>query len=97
MRHVSCPNRLNGLPEHRFELQRSCPSWGHGRPLHPSCGRFALPANSKLALNGRPGDHLAWNNTLSVAQQSIIMRKHGAKIELFDNIKALFGKKKTQT
>ncbi len=38
----------------------------------------------------------AWNNSLSVAQQSIIMRKHGAKIELFDNIKALFGKKKTQ-
>ena len=36
----------------------------------------------------------AWNNTLSVAQQSIIMRKHGAKIELFDNIKALFGGKK---
>jgi len=37
----------------------------------------------------------AWNNTLSVAQQSIIMRKHGAKIELFDNIKAVFvGKKK---
>jgi YidC/Oxa1 family membrane protein insertase len=36
----------------------------------------------------------AWNNTLSVIQQSIIMRKHGAKIELFDNIKALFGKKK---
>ncbi len=38
----------------------------------------------------------AWNNTLSVTQQSIIMRKHGAKIELFDNIRALFGKKKTQ-
>ena len=38
----------------------------------------------------------AWNNTLSVAQQSIIMRKHGAKIELFDNIKAMFVKKKTQ-
>jgi YidC/Oxa1 family membrane protein insertase len=38
----------------------------------------------------------AWNNSLSVAQQSIIMRKHGAKIELFDNIKGLFGKKKTQ-
>ena len=42
----------------------------------------------------------AWNNSLSVAQQSVIMRKHGAKIELFDNIKAtgrkvmgLFGKK----
>ncbi len=38
----------------------------------------------------------AWNNSLSVAQQSIIMRKHGAKIELFDNIKAVFVKKKTQ-
>jgi YidC/Oxa1 family membrane protein insertase len=36
----------------------------------------------------------AWNNTLSVTQQSIIMRKHGAKIELFDNIKKLFPKKK---
>jgi YidC/Oxa1 family membrane protein insertase len=38
----------------------------------------------------------AWNNTLSVLQQSVIMRKHGAKIELFDNIKAVFGKKKPQ-
>ena len=38
----------------------------------------------------------AWNNTLSVAQQSLIMRKHGAKIELFDNIKAMFPKKKPQ-
>ncbi len=36
----------------------------------------------------------AWNNTLSVAQQSVIMRKHGVKIELIDNVKALFGKKK---
>ena len=35
----------------------------------------------------------AWNNTLSVMQQSVIMRKHGAKIELFDNVKALFAKK----
>jgi YidC/Oxa1 family membrane protein insertase len=31
---------------------------------------------------------------LSVTQQSIIMRKHGAKIELWDNIKAVFGGKK---
>ncbi len=38
----------------------------------------------------------AWNNTLSVLQQSIIMNKHGAKIELFDNLKALFQKKKTE-
>jgi YidC/Oxa1 family membrane protein insertase len=36
----------------------------------------------------------AWNNTLSVLQQSIIMHKHGAKIELFDNIKGMFAKKK---
>jgi YidC/Oxa1 family membrane protein insertase len=35
----------------------------------------------------------AWNNLLSVIQQSIIMRKNGAKIELFDNIKGMFGKK----
>ncbi|MCF8478311.1 MAG: membrane protein insertase YidC, partial [Pseudolabrys sp.] len=45
----------------------------------------------------------AWNNSLSVAQQSIIMRKHGAKIELIDNVKGLgtgimrlLGVKKTQ-
>jgi len=37
----------------------------------------------------------AWNNFLSVIQQSFIMHKHGAKIELFDNIKSLFVKKKT--
>lgn len=36
----------------------------------------------------------AWNNTLSVLQQSIIMKKHGAKIELFDNIKSMFANKK---
>ncbi len=29
----------------------------------------------------------AWNNTLSVIQQSIIMRRNGAKIELIDNLK----------
>ncbi|MBX6327231.1 MAG: membrane protein insertase YidC [Pseudolabrys sp.] len=38
----------------------------------------------------------AWNNTLSIIQQSIIMRKHGAKIELLDNIKAVFVRKKPQ-
>jgi len=36
----------------------------------------------------------AWNNTLSVLQQSVIMKRNGAKIELFDNIKAMFVKKK---
>ncbi len=38
----------------------------------------------------------AWNNLLSVVQQSAIMRKHGAKIELFDNIKTMFVKKTPQ-
>ncbi|OLP51029.1 membrane protein insertase YidC [Allorhizobium taibaishanense] len=35
----------------------------------------------------------AWNNTLSVVQQSIIMKRHGVKIELFDNLKGLFRRK----
>ena len=35
----------------------------------------------------------SWNNLLSVMQQGYIMRKHGVKIELFDNIKGMFGKK----
>jgi len=38
----------------------------------------------------------AWNNLLSVAQQSLIMKKHGAKIELWDNVKEMFGKKKAE-
>ena len=38
----------------------------------------------------------AWNNLLSVIQQSVIMHKHGAKIELWDNLKTLFAKKKPQ-
>ncbi|WP_213773762.1 membrane protein insertase YidC [Bradyrhizobium sp. dw_78] len=36
----------------------------------------------------------AWNNTLSVLQQSIIMRRNGVKVELFDNLKATFASKK---
>ncbi|MEZ5764439.1 MAG: membrane protein insertase YidC [Xanthobacteraceae bacterium] len=39
----------------------------------------------------------AWNNLLSVIQQGIIMKKNGAKIELFDNIKATFSKKEQKT
>lgn len=35
----------------------------------------------------------SWNNLLSVIQQGYIMRKHGVKIELFDNLKGMFGKK----
>jgi YidC/Oxa1 family membrane protein insertase len=37
----------------------------------------------------------AWNNSLSVLQQSVIMQRNGAKIELFDNLKAMFAGKKT--
>ncbi|BBE72949.1 membrane protein insertase YidC [Oharaeibacter diazotrophicus] len=35
----------------------------------------------------------AWNNTLSILQQSLIMKRHGVKIELFDNLKSTFAKK----
>ena len=35
----------------------------------------------------------AWNNTLSIIQQSIIMKRHGTKIELFDNLRGLFARK----
>lgn len=38
----------------------------------------------------------AWNNTLSVIQQSVIMRKHGAKIELWDNVKGMFARGKAE-
>ena len=36
----------------------------------------------------------AWNNTLSLIQQGIIMKRHGTKIELIDNIKGIFSRKK---
>ncbi len=36
----------------------------------------------------------AWNNSLSVAQQSVIMHRNGAKIELWDNLKRTFIKPK---
>ncbi len=35
----------------------------------------------------------SWNNLLSVLQQGYIMKKNGVKIELFDNLKGMFGKK----
>ncbi|MCO6389912.1 membrane protein insertase YidC [Aliihoeflea aestuarii] len=36
----------------------------------------------------------AWNNTLSVLQQGLIMKRQGAKIELWDNLTGIFKKKK---
>ena len=35
----------------------------------------------------------AWNNTLTILQQATIMKRQGAKIELWDNVKAMFSKK----
>ncbi|GEP12125.1 membrane protein insertase YidC [Methylobacterium gnaphalii] len=35
----------------------------------------------------------AWNNTLSVLQQYVIMRRNGVKVELWDNLKGTFSKK----
>jgi YidC/Oxa1 family membrane protein insertase len=35
----------------------------------------------------------AWNNTLSVTQQVIIMKREGVKVELWDNIRSAFRKK----
>jgi YidC/Oxa1 family membrane protein insertase len=39
----------------------------------------------------------AWNNTLSVLQQSYIMRRNGVKVELLDNVKAVFAGSKKAT
>ncbi len=39
----------------------------------------------------------AWNNLLSVLQQSYIMRKNGVKVELMDNLKATFVSKKAES
>ena len=34
-----------------------------------------------------------WNNTLTIVQQSLIMKKAGVKVELFDNVRKMFGLK----
>ncbi|MBO0661646.1 membrane protein insertase YidC [Jiella sp. MQZ9-1] len=34
-----------------------------------------------------------WNNTLSIIQQSVIMKRNGAKIELWDNVRNTFRRK----
>jgi YidC/Oxa1 family membrane protein insertase len=36
----------------------------------------------------------AWNNSLSILQQGVIMKRQGVKIELWDNLAGLFKKKK---
>jgi len=37
--------------------------------------------------------YYCWNNTLSVVQQSVIMKRQGAKIALWDNLRAIFRRK----
>ncbi|PHP64813.1 membrane protein insertase YidC [Zhengella mangrovi] len=36
----------------------------------------------------------AWNNTLSIIQQAVIMKRQGTKIELWDNVKGLINRRK---
>jgi YidC/Oxa1 family membrane protein insertase len=38
----------------------------------------------------------AWNNTLSVLQQAFIMKRHGVKVELWDNVRSVFPKRKAK-
>jgi len=39
----------------------------------------------------------AWNNTLSLIQQGIIMKRHGAEVALVDNLKGMFKRKPKET
>jgi YidC/Oxa1 family membrane protein insertase len=56
-----------------------------------------MPVIFTFMLAGFPAGlviYWAWNNTLSVTQQSVIMRRNGVKVELFNNIRQTFFKKK---
>ncbi len=56
-----------------------------------------MPVIFTFMLAGFPAGlviYWAWNNTLSVTQQSVIMRRNGVKVELFNNLKAAFSPKK---
>ena len=41
--------------------------------------------------------YYAWNNSLSILQQTFIMKKNGVKIELWDNLKGMFSRKAAST
>ena len=47
------------------------------------------------ALPGRPGDLLGLEQHAVGVQQTVIMRRNGAKIELWDNLSGLFGGEKS--
>jgi YidC/Oxa1 family membrane protein insertase len=56
-----------------------------------------MPLIFTFMLGGFPAGlviYWAWNNTLSVLQQSVIMHRNGARIELWDNLKRTFIKPK---
>jgi YidC/Oxa1 family membrane protein insertase len=55
-----------------------------------------MPVIFTFTLGGFPSGlviYWTWNNILSVAQQTLIMKRAGAKIELIDNIANMFRKK----
>src|ERR1700722_487066 len=59
-----------------------------------------MPLIFTFMLSGFPAGlviYWAWNNTLSVAQQSYIMHLNGVKVELFDNVRSTFGTKKVES
>jgi YidC/Oxa1 family membrane protein insertase len=59
-----------------------------------------MPLIFTFMLSGFPAGlviYWAWNNLLSVAQQSFIMHRNGVKVELFDNLKATFASKKAES
>src|SRR5262252_8588524 len=59
-----------------------------------------MPVFFTFLLAGFPAGlviYWAWNNLLSVIQQSVIMRRNGVKVELFDNLKNTFVWKKAES
>jgi YidC/Oxa1 family membrane protein insertase len=59
-----------------------------------------MPLIFTFMLSGFPAGlviYWAWNNLLSVLQQSFIMHRNGVKVELFDNLKATFASKKAES
>ncbi len=59
-----------------------------------------MPLIFTFMLSGFPAGlviYWAWNNLLSVMQQSFIMHRNGVKVELFDNLKATFASKKVES
>src|SRR5262249_47725219 len=65
-------------------------------PTHPLI-LHRMPLIFTFMLAGFPAGlviYWAWNNALSVIQQSVIMHRNGAKIELWSNLKSTFVKPK---